>query len=166
MINKLFFENISGLVRIFTNKTVNFKLIIIPIFLNENNQNIENNKKNTKITYHFSTNVLNFPNNIKQIYTKFSFLKKNFEYVYLNNQLLKFTLEISDGIVMLSESINIPYNDIVNIEINNKNEKYKNNKNNDDNDDNDDINELLEFYIKNNKNNANEDDDDFIFEIE
>lgn len=165
MINKLFFENISGLVRIFTNKTVNFKLTILPTHLDDNNQNIEKIKKNTKITYHFSTNVLNFPNNIKQIYTKFSFLKKNFEHVYLNNQLLKFTLEISDGIAVLSESINIPYGDIVNIEINNKNEKYNSNKN--DNDANeDDINELLEFYIKNNKNNANEDDDDFNFEIE
>jgi hypothetical protein len=161
MINKLFFENISGLVRIFTNKTVNFKLIIIPILLDENNKNIEKIKKNTKITYHFTTNVLNFPNNIKQIYTKFSFLKKNFEHVYLNNQLLNFTLEISDGIAMLSESINIAYSDIVNIEINNKNEKYNSNKNN--NNDNDDINELLEFYIKNN-NKDNE--DNFIFELE
>lgn len=168
MINKLFFENISGLVRIFTNKAVNFKLAIIPIFLDENSQNIDKIPINTKITYHFITNVLNFPNNIKQIYIKLSFLKKNLEHVYLNNQLLKFTLEISDGIAVLSESINIHYSDIVNIETNNKNEKYNSNKNekyNSNNND-DDINELLEFYIKNNKNNANEDDDDFMFEIE
>lgn len=159
MINKLFFENISGLIRIFTNKAVNFKLTIIPIHLDD--KNIE---KNTKITYHFSSNVLNFPNNIKQIYTKFSFLKKNLDHVYLNNQLLNFTLEISDGIAALSESINIPYNDIVNIDSNNKNEKYNSNKNN--NEEDDEINELLEFYIKNNKNNSKEEDDDFLFEFE
>jgi hypothetical protein len=164
MINKLFFENISGLVRIFNNKNVNFKLTIIPVYFN--NKNIENKKNNnTKITYYFKTNVLNFPNNIKQIYTKFSFLKKNFEYVYLNNQLLNFSLEISDGISSLVESINISYDEIINIDTNNKNEKYNSNKNNN-NDNDDDINELLEFYIKNNKNNGNEDDDDFIFEID
>jgi hypothetical protein len=164
MINKLFFENISGLIRIFTNKAVNFKLTIIPTHLNDNNKNIEKIKKNTKITYHFTTNVLNFPNNIKQIYTKFSFLKKNLDYVYLNNQLLNFTLEISDGIAALSESINIPYNDIVNIDSNNKIEKYNSNKNN--NEEDDEINELLEFYIKNNKNNSKEEDDDFLLEFE
>ena len=60
------------LIRIFTNKAVNFKLTIIPTHLNDNNKNIEKIKKNTKITYHFTTNVLNFPNNIKQIYTKFT----------------------------------------------------------------------------------------------
>jgi hypothetical protein len=155
MITKLFFENISGLLRIFTNKPINFKLIISPV----QEENIKNNKKNTKITYHFTTNVLNFPNNIKQIYTKFTFLKKNFEYVYLNNQLLNFTLEISDGIIMLSETININYNDIINIETNNINKKYNLNKNNNDDDD---INELLEFYIT----NKNQDKDDFIFDIE
>lgn len=32
MIYKLFFENIPGLLRIFTNKNVNFKLTIIPIY--------------------------------------------------------------------------------------------------------------------------------------
>jgi hypothetical protein len=153
MITKLFFENISGLLRIFTNKPINFKLIISPV-------QEENNKKNTKITYHFTTNVLNFPNNIKQIYTKFTFLKKNFEYVYFNNQILNFTLELSDGVAMLSESIYINYKDIINIEINNINKKYNSNKNNDDDDD---INELLEFYIKNN-NKDNE--DNFIFELE
>ena len=156
MINKLFFENISGLVRIFTNKNVNFKLTIIPPPLLQE-------EKINKITYNFITNVLNFPNNIKQIITEFSFLKKNLDYPFFIDKSLKFTLQISYNSSSLSESINEHYNDIVHIESNNKNEKKKNSKINLNNDD-DDINELLEFYIKNNKNNDNEEDDDFNFE--
>lgn len=120
MINKLFFENISGLLRIFTNKTVNFKLTIIPI-QNENCDNIKNNK----ITYNFITTVLNFPNNIKQILTEFSFLKKNLDYPFFIGKSLNFTLQISDASASLSESINVHYNDIVDIETNNKNQKKK-----------------------------------------
>jgi len=157
MIYKLFFENIAGLLRIFTNKNVNFKLIINPI----QDENDDNNKKN-KITYCFVKNILNFPNNIKQIFTEFFFLNKNLDYPFFINKNLNFTLQISDGNAMVSESILINYNDIVNIDIN-KNEKYKK-KNNDIsfNNDDEDINELLEFYIK----NKNEDNDEFIFELE
>ncbi len=161
MIYKLFFENISGLLRIFTNKDVNFKLTIIPI-QEEKDYKIKNNK----ITYHFVKNILNFPNNIKQIFTEFFFLNKNLDYPFFINKNLNFTLQISDGNAMVSESILINYNDIVNIDTN-KNGKYNSNKkkNNDinfNNDDDEDINELLEFYIK----NKNEDEDEFIFEIE
>jgi hypothetical protein len=156
MIYKLFFENISGLLRIFTNKDVNFKLIISPIL-----DEIDNKKRN-KITYNFKKNILNFPNNIKQIFTEFSFLKKNLDNPFFINKNLNFTLQILDGSTVVSESIIIHYNDISDIDTNNKNEKYNSNKkkiiNNDD-----DINELLEFYIKN-KNQDNE--DDFIFDIE
>jgi hypothetical protein len=159
MIHKLFFENISGLLRIFTNKNVNFKLTIVPI-LYEND-----NIKNTKITYHFIKNILNFPNNIKQIFTEFIFLKKNLDYHFFINKNLNFTLQISDNNAIVSESIIINYDNIIDIEPNNNNEKYNSNKkkninNYEDNDK--DINELLEFYIK----NKNEDEDDFIFEIE
>jgi len=157
MINKLFFENISGLLRIFTNKNVNFKLIIIPL-------KYENQKKNNnKITYNFITTVLNFPNNIKQIFTEYSFLKKNLDYTFFIDTSLKFTLQILDGQINVSESIIINYNDIVNLESNN--EKYNSNKKKIiNNDDDDDINELLEYYIK--KNDDANDIDDFIFEIE
>jgi hypothetical protein len=156
MIYKLFFENITGLLRIFTNKNVNFKLIISPIY-DEN----DNNKKN-KITYCFVKNILNFPNNIKQIFTEFFFLNKNLDYPFFINKNLYFTLQISDDNAIVSESILIHYNDIVNIDTN-KNEKYKK-KNNDIsfNNNDEDINELLEFYIK----NKNEDNDEFIFELE
>jgi mannose/fructose/N-acetylgalactosamine-specific phosphotransferase system component IIB len=155
MIHKLFFENISGLLRIFTNKNVNFKLTIISI------QDEKDKIKNNKITYNFITTVLNFPNNIKQILTEFSFLKKNLDYTFFIDKSLKFTLQILDGQDMVTESIIIQYNDIVNLESVN-NEKYNSNKKKiiDNNDD--DINELLEFYIK----NKNEDKDDFIFELE
>ena len=153
MINKLFFENISGLLRIFTNKNVNFKLIISPI------QDVKDNNNKYKITYNFVKNILNFPNNIKQIFIEFLFLKKNLDYTFFINKILIFTLQISDGCAVVSESINIHYNDIVNIyidnDINNKNKK---------NNDEEDINELLEFYIKNKNEDNNE--DDFIFEIE
>ena len=153
MINKLFFENISGLLRIFTNKNVNFKLIISPI------QDVKDNNNKYKITYNFVKNILNFPNNIKQIFIEFLFLKKNLDYTFFINKILNFTLQISDGCAVVSESINIHYNDIVNIyidnDINNKNKK---------NNDEEDINELLEFYIKNKNEDNNE--DDFIFEIE
>jgi len=157
MIYKLFFENISGLLRIFTNKNVNFKLIIIPL-------KYENQKKNNnKITYNFITTVLNFPNNIKQIFTEYSFLKKNLDYTFFIDTSLKFTLQILDGQINVSESIIINYNDIVNLESNN--EKYNSNKKKIiNNDDDDDINELLEYYIK--KNDDANDIDDFIFEIE
>jgi len=158
MIHKLFFENISGLLRIFTNKNVNFKLTIIPIY-DDNDNNIKNNK----ITYNFITTVLNFPNNIKQILTEFSFLKKNLDYPFFKKS-LKFTIQVSDASASLSESINVHYNDIADIESKNKNEKKKNNNINLNNND-DDINELLEFYIKN-KNDDKEEDDDFMFEIE
>jgi hypothetical protein len=151
MINKLFFENISGLLRIFTNKNVNFKLIINPI------QDEKDNNKN-KITYCFVKNILNFPNNIKQILTEFSFLKKNLNYPFFINKKLNLTLQILDGCVMLSKSIIIHYNEIVSIDTNNKN------KNKNFNNDDDDINELLEFYIKNKNEDNNE--DDFTLEIE
>jgi len=158
MINKLFFENISGLLRIFTNKNVNFKLIIIPDEYNSINI------KNNKITYNFITNVLNFPNNIKQILTEFSFLKKNLDYPFFIDRSLKFTLQILDGKDMVSESIIIHYNDIVNLE-SIKNEKYNSNKKKIiDNNDDEDINELLEFYIKNK--NDDKEEDDFIFDLE
>ena len=160
MINKLFFENISGLLRIYTNKNIDFRITITSI----------QDEKNTKITYHFIKNILNFPNNIKQIFTEFFFLKKNLDYHFFINKSLKFTLQISDSCTTVSESIIIDYNDIVDIDPNNKNEKYNSNKKkNIDNNDDDDINELLEFYIKNNKNNVKNDDDDeddFNFEIE
>jgi len=154
MIYKPFFENISGLLRIFTNKNVNFKLIITPIQ--------DENKNNNKITYYFVKNILNFPNNIKQIFTEFFFLTKNLDYPFFINKNLNLTLQITDGNAIVSESILIHYNDIVNIDTN-KNEKYNSNKKitNNINDD-EDINELLEFYIK----NKNEDEDEFIFEIE
>ena len=151
MINKLFFENISGLLRIFTNKNVNFKLTIIPI------QDEKDNNKKNKITYNFVKNILNFPNNIKQIFIEFLFLKKNLNYTFFINKILNFTLQISDGCAVVSETINIHYNDIVNIYIDND---INNKKNNDE----EDINELLEFYIKNKNEDNNE--DDFIFEIE
>ena len=155
MIYKLFFENISGLLRIFTNKNVNFKLIIIPIEAEKDNKN--------KITYNFVKNILNFPNNIKQIFTEYSFLKKNLDYTFFIDTSLKFTLQILDGQINVSESIIINYNDIVNLESNN--EKYNSNKKKIiNNDDDDDINELLEYYIK--KNDDANDIDDFIFEIE
>jgi len=157
MIYKLFFENISGLLRIFTNKNVNFKLTIIPI-QEEKDYKIKNNK----ITYHFIKNILNFPNNIKQIFTEFFFLKKNLDYHFFINKNLKFILQISDGHTILSESIIINYNDIINIETN-KNEKYNSQKKNNNNID-EDINELLEFYIKNK--NEDDDEDNFIFELE
>lgn len=154
MINKLFFENISGLLRIFTNKNVNFKLIIF-----------SQDEKNVKITYHFVKNILNFPNNIKQIFKEFSFLKKNLDYPFFINKNLNFILQISDGNTILSETIIIHYNDIINIE-SNKNEKYNFKKKNDVNfNDDEDINELLEFYIKN-KNEDNNNEDEFIFELE
>jgi hypothetical protein len=155
MIYKLFFENISGLLRIFTNKNVNFKFTICPI-------QDENIKKN-KITYNFIKNILNFPNNTKQIFTEFFFLKKNLDNPFFINKNLNLTLQITDGSASVSESIIIHYNDIVNIDANKKNEKYNSNKkiNNVTNSNNDDyINELLEFYIK------NKDEDDFIFELE
>jgi hypothetical protein len=155
MINKLFFENISGLLRIFTNKNVNFKLIISPIETEKDNKIIKN-----KITYNFKKNILNFPNNIKQILTEFSFLKKNLDYHFFINKNLKFILEISDGFIILSESIIINYFDIANLETNI--EKYNSNKKKINYND-DDINELMEFYI-NNKNENNE--DDFIFTLE
>ena len=159
MINKLFFENISGLLRIFTNKNVNFKLIIIPI------QDEKDNNKKNKITYNFVKNILNFPNNIKQILTEFSFLKKNLDNPFFINKNLNLTLQILDGNAVISESINIHYNDITDIDTNNKNNKKNNNINfnNINNDNDDDINELLEFYIKN-KNEDNT-EDDFTFEI-
>ena len=157
MIYKLFFENISGLLRIFTNKNVNFKLIIIPIETEKDNKIIKN-----KITYNFVKNILNFPNNIKQIFTEFSFLKKNLDYHFFINKNLKFILEISDCSAIVSESIIINYFDIANLKTD-KNEKYNSNKRKL-NDDDDDINELLEFYIKNKKEDNNE--DDFIFELE
>ena len=161
MINKLFFENISGLLRIFTNKNVNFKLIIIPI------QDEKDNNKKNKITYNFVKNILNFPNNIKQILIEFSFLKKNLDYPFFINKNLNLTLQILDGSAVVSESINIHYNDITDIDTNNKNKKKNNNINNFNNinnDDDDDINELLEFYIKNKNEDNNE--DDFTFKIE
>jgi len=158
MIYKLFFENISGLLRIFTNKNVNFKLIIIPIETEKDNKN--------KITYNFVKNILNFPNNINQIFTEFSFLKKNLDYHFFINKNLNFTLQISDGNAMVSESIIINYFDIANLETDKK-EKYNSNKtklnNLNFNNNDDDINELIEFYIKN-KNEDNQ--DDFIFELE
>ena len=160
MINKLFFENISGLLRIFTNKNVNFKLTIIPI------QDEKDNNKKNKITYNFVNNILNFPNTIKQIFIEFLFLKKNLDYPFFINKNLNLTLQISDGCAVVSESIKIHYNDIIDIDINNKNEKYNSNKkkiiDNNINNDDEDINELLEFYIKNKNNN----EDDFIFTIE
>jgi len=155
MINKLFFENISGLLRIFTNKNVNFKLTIIPI------QDEKDNNKKNKITYNFVKNILNFPNNIKQILIEFSFLKKNLDYPFFINKNLNVTLQILDGSAVVSESINIHYNDINDIDINNNKKKYNNKNFN--NDDDDDINELLEFYIKNKNEDNNE--DDFTFEI-
>ena len=164
MINKLFFENISGLLRIFTNKNVNFKLIIIPI------QDEKDNNKKNKITYNFVKNILNFPNNIKQILIEFSFLKKNLDYPFFINKNLNLTLQILDGSAVVSESIYIHYNDITDIDTNNKNKKKNNNINNFNNfnninnDDDDDINELLEFYIKNKNEDNNE--DDFTFKIE
>ena len=156
MINKLFFNNISGLLRIFTNKNVNFKLIISSL------QDEKDYNKKNKITYNFVKNILNFPNNIKQILIEFSFLKKNLDYPFFINKNLNLTLQILDKDVIVSESIIIHYNDIANINTN-TNIKKKNNNINFDNDD-EDINELLEFYIKN-KNNNN-DEDDFNFEIE
>jgi hypothetical protein len=157
MIYKPFFDNITGLLRIFTNKNVNFKLTISPI------QDEDNYKKN-KITYYFIKNILNFPNNIKQIFTEFSFLKKNLDYPFFINKNINLTLQILDGNTIVSESIIIHHDDISNIDTNNKNEKYNSNKKKiiDNNDD--DINELLEFYIKNKNQDNNE--DDFIFELE
>ncbi len=150
MIHKLFFENISGLLRIFTNKNINFKLTII----SQDGRN--------KIKYHFIKNILSFPNNIKQILTEFSFLKKNLDYPFFNNKNLNFILQISDDNVVFEESITIHYNDIVNLQ--SKNEKYNSKKkNNDMNYNNDeDINELLEFFI----NKDDENKDEFIFELE
>jgi hypothetical protein len=162
MITKLFFENISGLLRIFTNKNVNFKLTIIPIHDDKDNSI---NIKNNKITYNFITSVLNFPNNIKQILTEFSFLKKNLDYPFFIDKSLKFTLQVLDYKDMVTESIIIHYNDIINLE-SIKNEKYNSNKKKiiDYNDDDEDINELLEFYLKNK--NKDKEDDDFIFTLE
>jgi hypothetical protein len=160
MIYKLFFENISGLLRIFTNKNVNFKLIITPL------QNDKDNYKKNKITYYFIKNILNFPNNIKQIFTEFLFLKKNLNYPFFINKNLNLTLQISDGYVEVSESIIVHYNDITDIDTNNKNEKYNSNKKKIINNDDEDINELLEFYIKNKNKDKDKDEDDFIFEIE
>ncbi len=132
--------------------------MIIPIEDEKDNKIIKN-----KITYNFVKNILNFPNNIKQIFTEFSFLKKNLDYHFFINKNLKFILEISDGCIIVTESIIINYFDIANLKTD-KNEKYNSNKRKLNDDDDDDINELLEFYIKNKKEDNNE--DDFIFELE
>ncbi len=108
-INKLFFQNISGLVRIFNIKNINFKLIITPI----------NNSKH-KIIYHFIDNILAFPNNIYDIIIKFKYLVKNLSYIANINDLINFTLEIfeinkdikvySDQTIYFNEFIDIDKN--------------------------------------------------------
>ena len=85
-INKLFFQNINGLVRIFNIKNINLKLIITPI----------NNSKH-KIIYHFIDNILTFPNNIYDIFIKFKYLVKNLSYIANENDFINFNLEIFEN---------------------------------------------------------------------
>ena len=144
IINKPFFDNINGLVRIFTIKKVNFILTITPL-------NEDLIPKKTIITYHFINNIVNFPNNIQEIYSKLKYLKTNLSYLCLNNQLLNFNLEIYDKNIKMSQSINIYYDDFVNIE------NYYNNY------ENEIIDNFLDFIV-NNKNkdtNIEDDNDDY-----
>ena len=143
-INKPFFDNINGLVRIFTIKKVNFILNITPL-------NEDLIPKKTIITYHFVNNIINFPNNIQEIYYKLKYLKTNLSYFCLNNQLLNFNLEIYDKNIKMSQSINIYYNDFINIK------NYSNNN------ENEIIDNFLDFIVNNKSkdtNNENDENDD------
>jgi hypothetical protein len=107
-INKLFFQNINGLIRIFDIKNINFKLVITPI-----------NNLNHKITYHFNDNILKFPNTIQEIIIKFKYLIKNLSYVSSSNDLINFNLEICDTInknIKIFSEIIIHFKEILNVD--------------------------------------------------
>ena len=139
-INKLFFQNINGLVRIFNIKNINLKLIITPI----------NNSKH-KIIYHFIDNILSFPNNIYEIVIKFKYLVKNLSYIANEDDLINFNLEIFEinKDIKVSSEITIYFNEFIYID---KNIYNKNNISDDA------INNLIEHVL----NNTNDDDEQYI----
>jgi hypothetical protein len=130
-INKLFFQNINGLVRIFNIKNINLKLIITPI----------NNSKH-KIIYHFIDNILTFPNNICDIVIKFKYLVKNLSYIANEDDLINFNLEIFEinKDIKVSSEITIYFNEFIYID---KNIYNKNNISDEA------INNLLELVLNN-----------------
>ena len=147
-INKLFFPNINGLIRIFNIKNINFKLIITPI----------NNLKH-KITYHFNDNILKFPNSIYDIIIKFKYLRKNLSFISSSDDLIHFNLEIWDDLnknIKISSENTIQFDEILNIDkiipINNNISDIA-------------INEFIDF-IFNNDEDKDEDIDEQIFELE
>ncbi len=139
-IEKLFFQNINGLVRIFNIKNINFKLIITPI-----------NNSRHKITYHFIDNILTFPNNIRDIITKFKYILKNLNSISNENDLINFYLEIyENNNVKLSSELNICFNNLLNF---NKKNTYNKNDISDEG-----VNDLIDFYFNNNFDDYDEDD--------
>ena len=151
-INKLFFPNINGLIRIFNIKNINFKLIITPI----------NNLKH-KITYHFNDNILKFPNSIYDIIIKFKYLKKNLSFISSNDDIIHFNLEIWDDLnknIKISSENTIQFDEILNIDkiipINNNISDIA-------------INEFMDFIFNNEEDinkDIDEDIDEQIFELE
>jgi hypothetical protein len=141
-IEKLFFQNINGLVRIFNIKNINFKLIVTPI----------NNSKH-KITYHFIDNILTFPNNISDIIAKFKYILKNLNSISNENDLINFYLEIyENNNVKISSELNIYFNNLLNV--NKKNISNKNQISDEG------VNDLIDFYFNNNFDDDNLNDDD------
>jgi hypothetical protein len=148
-INKLFFPNINGLIRIFNIKNINFKLIITPI----------NNLKH-KITYNFNDNVLKFPNSIYDIIIKFKYLTKNLSFISSSDDLIHFNLEIWDDLnknIIISSENTIKFDQILNID---KIIPIKNNISDIA------INEFMDFIFNNNDEDIDEDIDEQIFELE
>jgi hypothetical protein len=151
-INKLFFPNINGLIRIFNIKNINFKLIITPI----------NNLKH-KITYHFNDNILKFPNSIYDIIIKFKYLKKNLSFISSSDDIIHFNLEIWDDLnknIKISSENTIQFDEILNIDkiipINNNISDIA-------------INEFMDFIFNNEEDinkDIDEDIDEQIFELE
>jgi hypothetical protein len=142
-INKLFFQNINGLVRIFNIKNINFKLIITPI----------NNSKH-KIIYHFIDNILAFPNNIYDIGIKFKYLVKNLSYIANVNDLINFNLEIYEinKDIKVSSELTIYFKEFLHID------KYIYNKNNISDEA---INNLLEHVLNNIEDDDEQNIDDY-----
>ena len=141
-INKLFFQNINGLVRIFNIKNINLKLIITPI----------NNSKH-KIIYHFIDNILAFPNNIYEIVIKFKYLVKNLSYIANVNDLINFNLEIFEinKNIKVSSELTIYFNEFIYID---KNIYNKNNISDEA------INNLIEHILNNTNDDEKYIDDD------
>jgi len=140
-IEKLFFSNINGLVRIFNIKNINFKLIVTPI-----------NNSRHKITYHFIDNILTFPNNIRDIITKFKYILKNLNSISNENDFINFYLEIyENNNVKLSSELNICFNNLLNV---NKKNTYNKNEISDEG-----VNDLIDFYFNNNLDDDYDQDD-------